>query len=75
MLFRLMPFIQGSITNIGTHWHGLNRNRWHNNSDFTGTIQTEIARGDDLSNLQPLQWENNRYKGDDFPHWYCKIRA
>ncbi|MFW6273130.1 MAG: HNH endonuclease signature motif containing protein [bacterium] len=30
---------------------------------------------DDLSNLQPLQWENNRNKGDDYPQWYCKIRA
>lgn len=30
---------------------------------------------DDLSNLQPLQWENNRNKSDDFPKWYCKRRA
>jgi len=30
---------------------------------------------DDLSNLQPLQWENNRHKGDDYPEWYCKIRS
>ena len=28
----------------------------------------------DLLNLQPLQWENNRYKGDNFPDWYCKVR-
>ncbi len=28
-----------------------------------------VARGgtDDLSNLQPLQWENNRSKGDRYP--------
>ena len=26
---------------------------------------------DYLSNLQPLQWQNNRYKGDDFPDWSC----
>lgn len=26
---------------------------------------------DDLSNLQPLQWENNRYKGDHYPKWGC----
>jgi 5-methylcytosine-specific restriction endonuclease McrA len=28
-----------------------------------------VAKGgtDDLSNLQPLQWENNRSKGDDYP--------
>lgn len=25
---------------------------------------------DDLSNLQPLQWDNNRRKGDAYP-WYC----
>ena len=28
---------------------------------------------DDLSNLQPLQWENNRHKGDDHPNWTCKV--
>lgn len=27
--------------------------------------------GDDLANLQPLQWKNNRTKGDDYPHWRC----
>lgn len=34
-----------------------------------------VAKGgtDDLSNLQPLQWENNRHKGDDWPNWSCKI--
>ena len=34
-----------------------------------------VARGgsDDLSNLQPLQWENNRHKGDDSPKWECKV--
>lgn len=30
---------------------------------------------DDISNLQPLQWENNRNKGDNFPNWSCKIRS
>lgn len=31
-----------------------------------------VAKGgtDNLSNLQPLQWENNRDKGDIFP-WRC----
>jgi hypothetical protein len=24
---------------------------------------------DDLYNLQPLQWRNNRHKGDDWPGW------
>ncbi|MGO9265371.1 MAG: HNH endonuclease signature motif containing protein [Candidatus Binataceae bacterium] len=30
---------------------------------------------DDLSNLQPLQWENNRSKGDDYPRYTCKVRS
>jgi len=36
-----------------------------------------VSRGgsDALYNLQPLQWENNRYKGNDYPQWYCKITA
>ena len=34
-----------------------------------------VAKGgtDELSNLQPLQWENNRHKGDDYPNYSCKI--
>lgn len=27
--------------------------------------------GDELSNLQPLQWNNNRTKGDNYPNWSC----
>lgn len=31
---------------------------------------------DDLSNLQPLQWENNRCKGDDYPAMaFCAVGA
>lgn len=35
-----------------------------------------VSKGgtDDLSNLQPLQWENNRHKGDDWPNWACKVK-
>ena len=35
-----------------------------------------VSKGgtDDLSNLQPLQWENNRHKGDDYPNWSCKVK-
>ena len=37
-----------------------------------------VAKGgsDDLSNLQPLQWQNNRSKGDDYPASnYCTVSA
>jgi hypothetical protein len=30
---------------------------------------------DSLYNLQPLQWENNRHKSDNYPHWTCIINA
>src|SRR5579862_3286011 len=35
-----------------------------------------VAKGgqDDLDNLEPLYWENNRHKSDDYPNWSCKIR-
>lgn len=35
-----------------------------------------VSKGgtDDISNLQPLQWENNRHKGDDYPNWTCKVK-
>lgn len=36
-----------------------------------------VSKGgtDALTNLQPLQWENNRHKDDDWPDWDCKIKA
>ena len=36
-----------------------------------------ITKGgtDDLSNLQPLHWENNRHKGDNWPQWECKKKS
>ncbi len=35
-----------------------------------------VSRGgtDDMENLQPLHWENNREKGDHYPEWSCKKR-
>lgn len=36
-----------------------------------------VANGgtDSISNLQPLQWQNNRHKGDNYPDWSCLIFA
>ena len=28
---------------------------------------------DELDNLQPLHWRNNRGKGEDYPQWYCTV--
>lgn len=34
-----------------------------------------VAMGgtDDLWNLQPLQWQNNRHKSDNYPNWSCAV--
>ncbi|MFN7825163.1 MAG: HNH endonuclease signature motif containing protein [Pseudobdellovibrionaceae bacterium] len=29
--------------------------------------------GDDISNLQPLQWKNNRQKSDSTSFWTCAV--
>ncbi len=36
-----------------------------------------VSKGgsDELSNLQPLQWQNNRGKGDQYPNWSCTVRS
>ena len=28
---------------------------------------------DSIENLQPLHWENNRHKADNWPNWACKV--
>jgi hypothetical protein len=38
-------------------------------------IPVSAGGSDDLSNLQPLQWENNRYKSDNYPIWTCKVKS
>ena len=37
-------------------------------------LPTSKGGKDKLDNLQPLQWENNRRKGDTYP-WYCRNAA
>lgn len=31
------------------------------------------AGSDDVWNLQPLHWQNNRGKGDDYPRYACAV--
>ena len=39
-------------------------------------IKPESKGGsDDISNLQPLHWKNNRHKSDDYPDWNCAITS
>lgn len=35
-----------------------------------------LGGGDELSNLQPLQWKNNRRKSDSLPNdWTCAVTS
>jgi len=34
-----------------------------------------LGGSDAIDNLQPLQWENNAHKSDNWPRWTCKIGA
>lgn len=49
------------------------------NSQFGWEIDhnNPVSNGgtDDLLNLQPLQWQNNRGKSDNYPDWSCSIKA
>lgn len=59
--------------------------KWDNYGDITENgygweidhIKPVVRGGvDDLFNLQPLQWQNNRKKGDDFPaSGYCAVSS
>ncbi|MEQ8980150.1 MAG: HNH endonuclease signature motif containing protein [Deltaproteobacteria bacterium] len=34
-------------------------------------VPVSAGGSDDLSNLQPLLWRNNRHKSDSYPKWSC----
>lgn len=38
-------------------------------------IPVALGGPDSLQNLQPLQWQNNRHKSDNYPQWSCALRA
>lgn len=56
----------------------MQRNAYGNTSHQFGweidhIVPVAAGGSDNLSNLQPLHWKNNRSKGDNYPHWYCAV--
>lgn len=36
-------------------------------------VPVSVGGTDVLSNLQPLQWQNNAHKADHWPSWTCRV--
>jgi hypothetical protein len=52
------------------------RNDYGTTTDYGWEIDhiKPVASGgtDAMDDLQPLHWENNRHKADNWPHWSCR---
>jgi hypothetical protein len=56
----------GTTTENGTGW------------EIDHVVPVSFGGSDELGNLQPLQWQNNRKKGDGYPtapSLYCAVTA
>lgn len=76
---KIMPNNDPNIFRKDTCGAWIKRNEYGNtNSKYGWEIDhiIPVAQGgtDFIENLQPLQWENNRHKSDNYPRWECKVR-
>jgi 5-methylcytosine-specific restriction endonuclease McrA len=56
----------GNVMKYSEHGNVNSENGW----EIDHIKPTSLGGSNELSNLQPLQWENNRSKGDTYP-WSC----
>lgn len=57
----------------------INRNKYGEESDFGWEVDhiKPVSKGgrDEISNLMPLHWSNNRTKGDDYPEFKSSVTS
>ena len=62
--------ICGTVMKYSEHGNTSSEHGW----EIDHIKPTALGGKDTLDNLQPLQWENNRAKGDTYP-WHCRKAA
>ena len=76
----IIPGVDEKIYRQDTAGAWIKRSEYGNIKDETNLgweidhLKPKSKQGtDDISNLRPFQWNNNRTKGDDYPNWCTSI--
>ncbi len=76
---RAVPGYHPAVTRKDACGAFINRHEYGRTSTYGWEIDHihPVAQGgtDHFNNLQPLQWQNNRHKGDTWPNWSCALSA